>query len=123
MTGTNRAIVERWCGTIRSRQEADYSSRFERLGNAYGVALEVCQIRLADFRLTATDVSSADDRVSHANNLKAAEQQLEALVGFISSSADISLSGESAVLLESALGDRPTGLKTVTVSRPNPRND
>lgn len=112
VSAADRAVIASWSGVIDSDDEEMIDERLQRLGNAYAVALEILMETRATMAVEAGISSSADDRTSHVANVAWVDDQISRLVGFLSTSEDITLGTAAQALLDSA----PTAEQSATVA-------
>jgi len=117
ISDSDQAVIERWSGPIATTDTAAVEGRLARLGNAYMVALELLLITRAEMAMSATIVSSGDDRSDHTANLKAIQAQIDRLLAYILAN-DL---GTDDNLLGEAAGSSVAATASVTIDARNRR--
>jgi hypothetical protein len=120
MSGTpaDRALVSRWFGT--AYDEPAFDEAIERLGSAYGVAIEFLSQRLATLAGEAVSTRAGGRASDHSKNIEATEAQIAKLVGYVTAQG-ISLNGATQALFDEAAGNSSAATVFFSTSTTNRR--
>lgn len=119
------AVLEFWLGPITAGEKfgelTDLEHRFDRIGVAEVVALEVLSARLSRMSQLSTQVRGDDTGSDHTENLKAMRSLISNLVAAIRNNDDLSLTTAQEKIVAAAEGSPPTTSGTFAVTASNRR--
>ena len=121
LTTLNKLAMQRWIGEVDDADHDDYDALIGELGSPEVAALQVLLTRRAEMRLSPADRSIGDDRFGHGQNFDQLDSAVDELVGFLSTSADVSLSLVGQALVDQARGTVLDTSDDIVLTVRNPR--
>lgn len=115
---SNRAIIERYIGTLQEADLESVDARFARLGSALAVALEILLIRRGDLDAHPDRIMSEGIAIEIALQRKRLDESINRLVGVLNKETSLTAVVEDLLDQVAAGGDWTT---TITVETRNTR--